>query len=85
MLVNLFKFNLEHQTNLNPTTSMSGEVSNCFFVMANTKYLELFLDQLIEFVLLVLSNQQRCLEEATDQNTHANDSTDAENDEFFAV
>jgi len=36
MLVNLFKFNLDHQTDLNPTTSMLSDVSNCFFVMANT-------------------------------------------------
>ena len=57
MLINLFKCNLEHQIDLNPTTSMSSDISNCFYVMANTKYVELFLDELVEFVLLVFKNQ----------------------------
>ncbi len=67
MLISLFKFNLEHQADLNPATSMSSDISNCFSVMtSNTKHAGMLLDELVEFVLLVFINQSECLEEAAD-------------------
>ena len=57
MLISLFKFNLDYQADLNPTTSMTYEISNCFYVMARVNYAEMLLDELVEFVFLVFKNQ----------------------------